>query len=304
MAHPAAVGAFYIAALDASWPMNHLEADGSPLDWRKHPDLRMFNGKVNSRISLDMLGKTSFPTLADGHGHEGPEDEHWFDFNAFTGNRCKGTPGTQWVLRGHAINFLFRYVTVPPGNWLTARRGIGWLSWLAVELYRGLADRELAEAVATRYRELWTALIQPTLSSSSFGWVRDDRVGPGMRAVPWQDAVCASGVDAAGFCFGIPEAWNLGAQMGVEILDRGYAKQGDRWASWPIITHDGSDPGPLSLYGVSMGYYDHFGMPLAVATVLKHNPGHWAALEIWAQLKKDSTTWQQASWLLPLPEEP
>ena len=143
-AHPAAVGPIYLAGLDASWPMHHLERDGSPLDWKAHPTLRMFYGRPNWSISADKLGKTRAPSLADSHGHAGWEDEHAFEYCLWSAARLRGTRALQWALRAHANHWLFRWVTEAPGNWLTANRGIGWMCLMACELFRNLEDRELA----------------------------------------------------------------------------------------------------------------------------------------------------------------
>jgi hypothetical protein len=73
MVDPCAVGAIYIGGIDGSIPFFHLERDGSQLDWKAHPGLRLNNGKVNLNISTDTLGKTAWPTLADSHGYAGFE---------------------------------------------------------------------------------------------------------------------------------------------------------------------------------------------------------------------------------------
>lgn len=302
MASASAVGCFYIAALDASWPMHHLEANGDQLDWRAHPGLRMFYGKVNVPISADKLGKTAWPTPADSHSHIGPEDEHWFAWTEFAGARLSGTKGTQWILRAHAIHFLFRYVVEPPGNWLTANRGIGLASFLVAELYRGLADRELAEAVAQRWRDVFMHLIYPMGADGSWWswipWPRNASIGGVQggpaRAIPWQACVLSLGLDWAGRALNDSGMRDFAKNIAAEILWWIYFKGEDgRWHCRDVIAQDGSDVGPYH------DAYFYFGTPMVVATVLRHDPNHPVARSIWAQMLADRPGYQQLSWLCP-----
>lgn len=297
MAHPLAVMPIYVTALDTSWPMFHLEADGSTLDWKGHPGLHLNRGRVNRAISADVLGKPFEPNSHECHRHSGPEWEHWFDWNLFAGARFMGTPATQLALEAHAVHFLHNF-NVP---WSPPSRGIGWYSFLAVELYRGLENRELAEAVANKWRELWVRIIKPRFENGGFwSWSDDPRLGgtaENPRAVPWQAAVGVWGVNMAAFCFTVPEAWELCGTCVSELMERAYVKKGGWWTSRNVIAFDGTDP--EGAYVGEFGYYDNFGMPLAVACTLRLNPGHWFALEIWAQLKQDTDLGHYA-WLVPL----
>jgi len=295
MADPAAVGSFYVGGLDGSWPLNHLEQDGSQLDWKNHPNLRLYYGRVNRYISSDTLGKTSEPSSADTHGYAGLEDEHYFDWTAITAARYKGTPGTQWMLRSLGIQWLHRWVTEPPGNWLCPNRGIGWMSFMAAELYRNLEDRELAEAIKERWQVIFATMIHPLGAGGEWwSWKRDDRIGPGWRAIPWQAAVLALGVDWAGEAFDHGGARGFAAAIAAEFMGRTYFKDGDRWRARDVITQDGSDPGPY------IDGYAYFGTPFGVAAFLRNDPGHVQAREIWDQLVREAVTWQQAAWLAPL----
>lgn len=296
MADPSAVGPLLIAALDGSWPMHHLEANGEQLNWRRHPGLRLFYGRVNRALSTDTLGKTAEPTSADSHGYKGPEDEHWFIFETLAAARLSGDPALQWHLRAHAIQFLFRYVVEPPGNWLTENRGIGWLSFVAAELYRNLRDRDLADAVVNRYHALFEQLILPLRAGGAWwSWKRSDSIGPGIRAIPWQAAVMALGLSWAGRLFHRGDAQDMALEMGKEIIERAYVYHGSpaRWETRDVITADGSDPGPY------LRTYDWFGMPMAVAAVLRHEPTHEKARAIWTQLLNDKPDFWQAAWLCP-----
>lgn len=295
MAHPRAVLPLYVTTLAASWPMFHLEADGSTLNWRGHPGLRMNRGRVNRPISTDNLGKEFEPTYDDRHAHSGPEWEHWFHFNAIAGVRCMGTPAGQMFLEGHATNFLFNFNTESPGAWLPPSRGMGWLSLLAVELHRGLEDRALAEAIKQRWIGLFHQIIKPKMENGGYwSWTDDPRVGASpddLRASTWQAAACLQGVLQAGFHFNVPEAWDLVATCCAEWIEKTYVKREGWWTSRDIVAMNGADLGHY-------GHYDHFGNPLGVACVLRLNPGHWYAIEIWAQLKQD-TDLNHYAWLVP-----
>lgn len=298
MAYPLAVTPLYLTMLAASWPMFHLEQDGSTLNWKGHQGLRMNRGRVNRPISTDDLGKRNEPTAIERHAHTGPEWEHWFHFNAFAGVRATGTPAGQLFLEAHAVNFLFNFNVEEPGNWLPPSRGVGFMCFLAVELYRGLQNRELAEAVATRWRALFHRLIVPKMSGDKFySWLEDPRIGwtPGTpeRAIPWQAAVYLAGLNWAAFTFGVEEAWLLAAHSSHDFIERVYVNQGGRWIARDVICRDRSDPGPY------IGAYGYFGNPLGVAVMKLHNPGHAIAAPIWEQLMQ-TTNLGDLAWMIPL----
>lgn len=305
--HSAAVGVFTIAGLDVSWPMIHLEPDGSPLDWKNHPGLRMVYGRVNRRdgISTDDLGKPFDPTSADCHGYAGPDTEdHWFDWTLFAGARLNGDPCSQWILHAHACLFLFRFVTVPPANWLTTSRGIAWALGIAVECYRNLEDRELANAIKQRVHDLWPMIEAKCSNGGYWDWTDDPRIGasPGhRRSVPWQPSVLALMLDWAAFCFGIGDMWALAATISDDILTRAWVKTPDgRWHCRDVIAEDGSD---IELKPDGTPHWDDylwFGMPFGVATMLRHNEQDWRAVEIWAQYMADQPGYQQGAWLAPI----
>lgn len=294
MADPAAIAPIYLAAIANKWPMHHLEANGDPLDWRLHPSLRMFYGRVNRRICDETLGKPVDPTRAETHGWAGPEDEHWFDWTLWAGARLKGTPASQWLLRAHANQLICRYVVEPPGNWLTANRGVGWYCFMVGELYRNLEDRDLAEALKARFLDVYLQLIWPMGADGSWwSWKDDPRIGPGVRAIPWQAAVLALGLDWAGEAIGDDRPRGFAYNIAQEILGRTYVKQENgRWTSSNVVTQDGSPLQPSDY-----GYYDWFGTPMVVACVLRHDPQHAQAREIWLQMLGDNPNYQQASWL-------
>jgi hypothetical protein len=295
---PAGVNAIYLGGLDGSWPMFPLEQDGSQLDWRAHPTLRLYYGKVNVPISADKLGKSAWPTLADSHGYAGPEDEHWFDFTAFAAARLSGSAATQWHLRAHAIQFLHRWVTEAPGNWLSANRAIGWMGLLAAELFRGLADRELAAVVARRFQEVVDQLVIPQMlpGDAWWNWLNDPRIGASdtdLRAIVWQAEVMCVGMYLGGMACGHAPAVNLAHHMAEEIIRLGWFKRDDGyWVSRDYLAKNGQE---LTAYDG----FRHFGMK-ACDVLLKRDPSHVAAGEIWRQRRAEAEGDLKAlAWFLP-----
>jgi len=298
MADPTAMAVIDIAARDGSWPMVHMEADGETLQWWMHPNLRIYTGQANTRICTDWLGKPRVVTSAEAHGYAGPEDEHWFDFILWPGARLKGRPAMQRLMEAHAVNFLFRWVTEPPGNWLSANRAMGWLGFVAGELFRGLADRALADAVAARFKAVVDQLIIPIMGPNDawWSWTNAGSIGASdsdLRAMPWQAEVMAVGMWYAGTVCGHAPAVDFAYKMSEEIVKRAWFKRVDGyWVSRDVIAQNGAD----------LPYYDayrHFGMK-ACDVLLKRDPAHVAAGEIWRQRKKEAAKdLYMLSWFLP-----
>jgi len=298
MADATAISVLYLAALDGSWPMCHFEQDGRTLDWRAHPNLRMYRGQANTRICTDWLGKPRQVTMPEAHGYVGPDDEHWFDFAEFAGARLKGTPATQRMIEAHAINFLFRWVTDEPGNWLSANRAMGWMGMLAAELFRGLANRELAEAVADRYRQVVDRLVIPQMLPGDAWWDwRTNGFGgtptdPG--AAPWQAEVMCVGMYLGGMATGHQPSVDMAYHMAEEIIKLAWFKDANGyWHSHDIIKRSGALFPPQ--YNDS---YAHFGMK-ACDVLLKRDPAHKEAGEIWRQRKIEATTVERLAWFIP-----
>jgi len=298
MADPTALAVIYIGGLDGSWPMCHFEQDGRSLDRDAHPGLRIYTGQANTRICSDWLGKPRTVTMAEAHGYAGPEDEHWFDFVGLHGARLKGTAGTQRLLEAHAANFLFRWVTEPPGNWLSANRAIGWMAFLAGELFRNLADRDLAAAVASRFQSVVDQLVIPTMlpNDAWWSWTNAGSIGASdndWRAMPWQAEVMACGMYLGGMACGHAPAVEMSYHMAEQIIQRAWFKRDNGyWASRDVIAQNGAD----------LPYYDafrHFGMK-ACDVLLMRDRAHPQAREIWTQRKQEAASDRyKLSWFLP-----
>jgi hypothetical protein len=294
---PTALAVFDVAARDGSWPMVHMEADGYSLDRDAHPNLRIYTGQPNLRIASDGLGKPRVVTSAEAHGYQGPEDEHWFDFVLFHTARYKRSQDLQRLLEAHATNFLFRWVTEPPGNWLSANRAVGWMAFVAAELFRNLADRELAGVVASRFQSVVDQLVVPQMlpNDAWWSWTNAGSIGASdsdLRAMPWQAEVMCVGMYYGGMVCGHAPAVEMAYHMAEQILQRAWFRGSNGyWHSRDVINQAGAD----------LPYYDayaHFGFK-AIDVLLKRDPSHVQAGEIWRQRKGEATDLYKLSWFLP-----
>ena len=88
-----------------------------------------------------------------------------------------------------------------------------------------------------------------------------------------------------------PDASSLALRGAHAVLRDGWVKIGDQWlsrAQRPVV----GDVAPS-------GSFNYFGMSLAVATVLRHEPQHATARAIWTQLQRGASATGQCSWLAP-----
>jgi hypothetical protein len=296
MVDPTALAVVEIAGLDVSWPCCHLEANGDPLDYSAlaHRELKLWDGRVNRRISTDTLGKDNEPDASERHGYSGPDSEHWFDFPAWAAKRLTGDPASEWILANHARLFLKTWNLDPP--WTFPNRAEGWMGFLVAELVRNLTDRKLAAAVANRFRDLCDQLIIPQMlpNDAWWSWTEATSIGgkPGYpRAMPWQAEVMAGGMDMAGAVCGHDPARKMAFHMAQRIIERAYVKRNGRWTVLDVIDQV---PTPEVL---PAGSYDFFGMR-CFDVVLRHEPANPTARELRAQWEREATTYQTASWML------
>ncbi len=288
----------YLAALKlAARPCHHLEADGRQADPNDHPKCVFWAGRphYHTGVSPDQLGKRG--ALPDTHGWSGPDREHWLYNTVAAASRLVDSPALQWELSQQARLFLFGE-TVAPGLSTSspdASRSVGWASILAVHLWRGLEDRELADRVAARYRERCRLLYLPAFGAAPGDiWdvrVDDARLGPGAWWMPWQQAVGAYGLDLAGQVFQMPAVRDLGLRAATVLLREAWVQVGNRWQSRAQMAVAGGGPSNES--------FNLYGMPMAIATVLRHDPTNERASAIWRQLLADAAANKTTSWLAP-----
>jgi hypothetical protein len=99
------------------------------------------------------------------------------------------------------------------------------------------------------------------------------------------------GLDLAGEVFGHDGARQLARAFAKRVLADTWWKSTDRWTSRDVIAQDDAS--------VPSGAYDFFGTPLAIATMLRHDPKSEPARTIWKQLLREATAPVHFAWLAP-----
>ena len=289
----------YLAALKTSArPCHHLERNGSQLS-QSHPDLVMWDSRPHIlSVSPDQLGKHRYlRTGLETSGWSGSDVEHWFQNSAVAAARLTGSPAIQHLLSMQARIYPYQWTTRPDlvnQSLPFAARAVGWEGIMAVHLWINLEDRNLACSTKTHWLDRATSILVPQLGSRPgdvWDWRRDDRIGPGLRYMPWQQAVGAYGLDLAGEMFGHGEARAVALRAAKRVIHDAYWWTGERWTARDVIAQDDAV--------VPSGGYDFFGMPLAIATMLRHDPTSEPALSIWKQLLREASDPVHFAWLPP-----
>lgn len=286
---PAGIGAelvrYHVALGQGRRPCHHLEATGEPLRLEAHPELRIWDGRAHWHrgVSPDQLGKPRSLIVEEANGWWGPDVEHWLFNTVAIASRITGSWSLQRELATQARVYLLQWTAAPGMSTSSpyAARAIGWEGIGVVHLWRGLADRELAAQVRARWLERLRAVLLPSFGSSVWDVRIDDgRLGPGAWWMPWQQSVGAYGLDLAGEVFAASEARAAALQAALRVVDDAWAYREGQWVSAPSrpVHGEASFDGSFNLYG----------MPLAPAVVLQHQPEHPVAQAIMAQLLRDS----------------
>ncbi len=293
----------YLSALKLAARPNHLRRpDGSPMDPAEVATVQFWHGRPHAQSTHNLLGKSRGIEAVDAHGWWGPDTEHWLANGLTVAARVTGSRALQAELSQQARLYLMSQALPGPGheNWVTsgtdAARAIGWVNILAVHLWENLEDRALAARVRQRAIDRMTAVYIPQLTARGDYWDvrRDDpRLGTGDWWIPWQQSVGAYGLDLAGERFGVPEARNVALRGARAVLRDAWRQDAGRWLTQPQRPVDTTRD---TLRDESFNY---FGMSLAVATVLKHEPANATARSIWQQLLASATKEGDLSWLAP-----
>jgi len=274
----------YFAALrTAGHPMHHLEPWGDVVDRDRHPQLRMFYSRPH-RAGSDMLGKPRDLQMAEASGWNGPDAQHWTINTLSAAARCTGSPALQRLLEHHARNYLIQFTTTP--GWSTSEiwsaREVGWKGLAATRLWQCLEDRALAERVRSHWREWVERILVPKLGAKDVWDVRvdDARLGSGQWWMPWQQALGCYGIDLACEVLG-PASGRAVALAGARrIVADAWTQEGRRWVEWELLATD--------CRRSRSGMFSASWLPLAVATVLRHEPQNERARAIWAQIVADA----------------
>jgi hypothetical protein len=311
---PSGVGAEVVTWLSGlkllGRPCHYCEASGAQIRWFDHPNTVTWAGRphFNTVVCPDQLGAEPL-TLNDlyfplpGGGTQlwnGPDDEHWMYNTVAAGARLTGSFALQHELSAQGTLFMLSE-TVPslkPG-WATnvpgSARSVGYAGMLATRLHQSLEDRALANAIVQRWQARVTEVYEPQLGSQPNDvWdlrFDDVRLGPGWRWMPWQQALGAYGLEEACSLFGPASGRQLALRAAKAVLRDAFVKIGGQWTTKDVVALDNSP--------VTMGLFDLFGMPMAVAVVLRHEPWNAQALEIWGQLEQRAVLPKHTAWLMP-----
>ena len=282
----------YFAALATSGhPCHHLELDGSVVDRDRHPNLRMFHSRPDSRVSPDMLGKPRMipdagEATSETHGWNGPDAQHWMIGRLAAAAHLTGSPVCQRLLEHQARTYLIQLTTnqALSTSAIWSAREIGWEGLAVVQLWRVLEDRQLAQRVVDHFRERVARIIVPKLSGKGGRWVsvRADSVGPGECWQAWQHAHGSYGLDLACELFGLPEGRALALECAKRCMADSWRQEGERWVQYGHLGID--DPN----YRTHDKDFDVAWSGLAIATVLRHEPENAQALSIWQQMRADA----------------
>lgn len=293
----------YLSALKlAERPCHHLEVDGSPLDASRHTNPRLLLWDMRAHwhegVSPDRLGKPRTLDISETHGRWGADVEHWFQFTLTAAARYTGSPALQHLLATQARHYPLQWTTTP--GWATsqayAARSVGWEASMVVALHRQLEDRVLAAATVAHWRSRWRMVLRPALFGRDWWDVRlnDPRLGAGEWVIAWQQVVGAYFLDVAGEVFNVPEARAVALQGARAVLR-------DAWTQGPDGQWHAREQLPVAPDGVlgGTGIWRYYGMALAPAVVLRHDPRDEKARAIWAVLVGGARTFWETRWLAP-----
>ena len=290
----------YLTALRQSLrPCTHLEPDGELLRLAQHPQLVFWDGRAHwhTGVSPDQLGKPRGLNVAEAHGWFGPDVEHSFAFTSTLATRLTGSAALQWQRESLARVYLLQW-TVADGYSTSqpyAARAVGWEAAHVIDDVDTLRDRALAKLEQDRWLARLDRILLPQLESKA-GTVwdprRDDRLGPGVWWICWQQSVGAYWLDCAGEKFARPDARAMALRAAQRVLADGWKQQSGRWVSAAQVSLDGSQPAPFD------ESFNLFGMSLAPAVVLRHDPNNEKARAILAQLIATAGD-RGSAWLPP-----
>lgn len=297
---------YWAAMAMARRPCQHREADGSLLmDHSKmEPRGLMWDGvwHFSAGVSPYQGGKPRQITREEAGGIWGPDVEHNTFNTLAAAQRYKGSRLCDYLMDTLARLYWHQWTTDP--NWSTtdmyAARAVFFECWNAVLLHRGLRDRGVAEKVKAHWFNRMNLVTLPRLQRQSAEWhvdiwdvrVDDNRLGPGNWWLPYQQAMGAYGMDLAGEYFGHQGA-RLRALMGATAVMDCWREVNGRWEPVEKCQAGTETTAPTN---PSWSYY---GMALAPAVVLRHDPNHAKAKAIMQQLIRDAKTTDDTRWLAP-----
>lgn len=297
LAHPGAVLVTYLEAMQwAKRPCHHLEANGELLDRAARQGLRLWEGRPHWPTTTDRLGKAAQLTEAQSDGWWGPDLEHWWIRGLTAAATYKPSQLLQRLLEHEAQSYLLS--RLPPGHGsnsaIFAARDVFLEAMGVVDLWRTLRNHALAKEVADRFRARWSGVILPWLAGKDVWDIRESTsasvpVTPGW--MPWQQGPAAYALDLVGRVLNIPEACTVALQGAKRVLSA-FRKEGASWVAYERQTVDGT------VYSRDGNTFAAAWMPPAVWTVLRHEPEHEKARQVWNHLLA-ITEGRDRSWMPP-----
>lgn len=276
------------------------EANGDALALDAHPQLSMFEGYPGTRYGgSDTLGLSGVPNRAETHGWW-EWREHMFRNRLFVAYRLTGSLALQWQIDQLARQYLFEHTL--DGRFSTtaytgALRGYGWSALMVWWLHHSLEDRAVAAAVRERWVARWERIGSPRWGSTDFWDVRrDDRLGPGLQLLAYQQAAATMFVDMAATACGRPDAQDAALRGAASILDHAFAHNGSRWVGYQLVQMVDGKPVPVP-EGGQFGPGVESWMVSAAAVVVRRKPAHEQAQAIVRQFVAENNV--NGQWIAP-----
>ncbi len=290
----------FVAYGYARRPGKWREANGDGLSPSTHQGLAMFEAYPFERGGTqEMLGLAELPDRADTHDWW-EWREHWFRNRLFVSYRLTGSLALQWQIDQLARQYLYEH-TLDPGfsttTYTGALRGYGWSSLMVWWLHHTLEDRQLASTVRTRWLTRWRTIVAPRYAGTDYWDVRrDDRLGPGLQWLAYQQAAAVMFLDMAGQVCDAPDARDAALQGALAVVDRAFTYNGQRWVGYGWVQMAGGAPMSLPAGG-TFGPGIESWMTGAVTVVLRRLPQHQVARWILDQFVVENNV--NGQWIAP-----
>lgn len=308
--------AYFGALKQAARPSHHREADGAPLTPSRHTaqPLIFWHGRPSDQLwnLVDHLGKprainwdsttgAPMPGWPETNGWDEADVEHWLIGSLAAATRITGSPCCQELLANEARRYPLEWTTTAgwSNSFVWASRAVGYEYLNAVQLWRCLDDRELAEAVRTHSLARWQFSTRPGIGSRTFWYDGFEQYG---KVSLWQQAVGAYGLWLWGTTFGVPEAVDVAMAGARNALQFGFYQDTttDRWLSLStnVLPMGAVDPALLLPGGAvkpDANIFYLFGYPMA-AWLCRAEPRGGA---IWAQMQADASLPKHFQWFAP-----
>lgn len=214
---------------DAARPTHLRASDASPVRFGDNPDVLLWTGRPDPRISRDMLGKSRGPTLAETDGWAGRDRQHWTVNYLATYALLTGDP---WALAecDHLAELWLGEMRVASGSAVLdgtgPARATGRTLKAGTLLYLVTGRPDLAARIAGR-----VDVVERDWAGRDAAPVRPIYAGdPDPRKLggafpywtPWEEGFAVMGLDAVARVFGNARAAALADAAGRSLLVDGF----------------------------------------------------------------------------------